>query len=105
MSYKMDQKFEKPKITGYAVYSKSGCPNCTKIKNFLKNANAPFSVIDCDEYLIENKEEFLKFIEETAEKSVKVFPIVFFEKKFIGGYHETEYHHSRLNAFSDDVFI
>ena len=101
----MDQKFEKPKMTGYTVYSKPGCPNCTKIKNYLKNANAPFSVIDCDEYLIENKEEFLKFIEEIAEKSVRVFPMVFFERKFIGGCQDAEYHHNKLNAFSDDVFI
>jgi glutaredoxin len=101
----MEQKFEKPKTVGYTVYSKSGCPNCIKIKNILKKANAPFSVIDCDEYLIESKEEFLKFIEETAEKSVRVFPMVFFERKFIGGCQDAEYHHIKLNAFSDDVFI
>jgi glutaredoxin len=55
--------------------------------------------------LIEHKEEFLKFIEEAAEKSVRVFPIVFFEGKYIGGYPDTEHHYSRLNAFSSDVFV
>lgn len=98
----MDQEFEKPNTTGYTIYSKSGCPNCLKVKKYLNNLNASVSIIDCDEYLIERKEEFIKFIEETAEKSVRVFPIVFFERKFIGGYSDTEYHYSRLNAFSND---
>jgi glutaredoxin len=101
----MEQEFEKPKMTGYTIYSKSGCPNCVKVKKFLQNAKAQMNVVDCDEYLIESKEEFLKFIEETAEKSVRVFPIVFFERKLIGGYDETEYHYSRLNAFSNDALF
>jgi glutaredoxin len=98
----METEFEKPKLKGYTVYSKSGCPNCLKVKKYLNELNASVSIIDCDEYLIESKEEFLKFIEETAEKSVKVFPIVFFERKFVGGYSDTEYHYNRLNAFSND---
>jgi len=101
----MDQEFEKPKMSGYTVYSKSGCPNCTKVKKYLTDVNAPMNVVDCDEHLIERKEEFLKFIEEIAEKSVRVFPIVFFERKFIGGYADTEYHYSRLNAFSNDALF
>jgi glutaredoxin len=101
----METEFEKPNLTGYTIYSKSGCPNCLKVKKYLKEMNAAVYIIDCDEYLIENKEEFLKFIEEMAKKSVRIFPIVFFEGKFIGDYQDTEYHHSRLNAFSTDVFI
>jgi glutaredoxin len=101
----MEQEFEKPKVNGYTVYSKTGCPNCLKIKKYLNDSNAIVSIIDCDEYLIECKEEFLKFIEEVAEKSVRVFPIVFFEGKYIGGYADTEYHYSRLNAFSNDIFV
>ena len=101
----MEKEFEKPKMTGYTIYSKSGCPNCTKVKKFLQNANSQMNIVDCDEYLIESKEEFLKFIETTAEKSVRMFPIVFFERKFIGGYDETEYHYSRLNAFSNDALF
>jgi len=101
----MEQEFEKPKMIGYTVYSKSGCPNCTKVKKYLTDVNAPISIVDCDEYLIENKDGFLKFIETAAEKSVRVFPIVFFERKFIGGYEDTEYHYNRLNAFSNNVFF
>jgi glutaredoxin len=101
----MEQEFEKPKVNGYTVYSKTGCPNCLKIKKLLNDSNAIVSIVDCDEYLIERKEEFLKFIEEAAEKSVRMFPIVFFEGKYIGGYADTEYHNSRLKAFSNDDFV
>jgi glutaredoxin len=101
----MDQEFEKPKMTGYTVYSKSGCPNCVKVKKFLQNAKAEMNRIDCDEYMIERKEECLKYIEEAAEKSVRMFPVVFFEGKFIGGYQDTEYHYNRLNAFSNDALF
>ena len=99
----MEKEFEKPKMTGYTVYSKSGCPNCNKVKKFLQNARAQMITIDCDEYLIERKEDFLKFIETISDKSVRVFPIVFFERKLIGGYEDTEYHYSRLNAFEIDA--
>ena len=101
----MDQEFKIPEMTGYTIYSKSGCPNCSKVKKYLTEVNAPVNIVDCDDYLIEAKEEFLKFIEIIAEKSVRVFPMVFFERKFVGGYDETEYHYSRLNAFSNKVFF
>lgn len=101
----MEQEFEKPKVNGYTVYSKTGCTSCLKVKKLLNDSNAIVSIIDCDEYLIKCKEEFLKFIEEAAEKSVRMFPIVFFEGKYIGGYSDTEHHYNRLEAFSNDVFI
>lgn len=101
----MDKEFEKPKMMGYTIYSKSGCPNCMKIKKYLKDANAPITIIDCDDYLIEQKEEFLKFIEDLVGKSIRTFPMVFFERKFVGGQEDAEYHHSRLNAFSNNLFF
>ena len=57
--------FEKPsEITQYTIYSKSGCPNCKKVKELLETQKMTFTVIDCDEYLIESKTEFLNFIQE-----------------------------------------
>lgn len=98
----MADEFEKPKMTGYTIYSKSGCPNCVKVKKFLQNAKTQMNIVDCDDYLIENKEEFLTFIEKIAEKPVRVFPIVFFERKLV---EDTEYHYNRLNAFeNNDLF-
>ena len=70
-------EFEKPNETGFTVYTKSGCPNCNKVKILLKEKNFVFNVIDCDEYLIEDKENFLLFIQQTAKQSCKMFPFVF----------------------------
>ena len=48
-------EFEKPSDADFTVYSKSGCPNCMKIKALLKEKYLLFNVVDCDEYLIEDK--------------------------------------------------
>lgn len=32
----MSEEYEKPHESGYTVYTKSGCPNCSKVKNYLK---------------------------------------------------------------------
>ena len=84
--------FELPEKNGYSIYSKSGCPNCLNVKAFLKNKNLIFNIVDCDEYLIEAKTEFLEFIKNLAQKECKTFPIIFFDEKFIGGYNETKEH-------------
>ena len=83
-------EFEKPKQIGFTVYSKSGCPNCIKVKALLKEKKLLFSVVDCDEYLIEDKDNFLLFIEQTAKQSCKQFPMVFNDSTFIGGFNETK---------------
>ena len=83
-------EFDKPNETGFTVYSKSGCPNCLKVKTLLKEKNLVFNVIDCDEYLIEDKENFLLFIEDLIKKSCRVFPIIFNDTNFIGGFDETK---------------
>jgi hypothetical protein len=59
-------------------------------------------VVNCDEYIIENKQEFLQFIAQCAEKEIKLFPMVFFNTEFIGGYAEAETHYKKINAFSGD---
>ena len=35
--------FEKPNTNGFTVYSKSGCPNCVKIKKFLGEKKLNFT--------------------------------------------------------------
>ena len=82
-------EFEPPAENKFTVYSKSGCNNCVKIKNVLKEKNHEYNTVDCDEYIIEEKDNFLQYIEKLAEKELKTFPIVFFNKKYIGGYKET----------------
>ncbi len=85
----MSLKIEEPSSITYTIYSKSGCPGCKKVKDLLRSENP--LVIDCDEYLLEDKEGFLSFIQNITQKSVKMFPMVFNKDKiFIGGYEETK---------------
>ena len=94
--------FEEPSQTGFTIYSKSGCHNCVKIKTLLKDKNLIFNVIDCDEYLIEDKTNFLLFIKEKAKQECNFFPMVFNDGVFIGGYNETkEYIDKNILSFDD----
>lgn len=87
----MDLKnFIQPSTTSYTIYSKSGCPNCKKAKDLLASKQIPFTTIDCDEYLLENKESFLLFIQELTSQVWKSFPIVFNnDGNFVGGFIDT----------------
>jgi glutaredoxin len=91
-------EFPNPIQGQFTVYSKSGCINCVKVKNLLKEKNVEFTMIDCDEFILENKNEFLDFIQNLAGIEYKMFPMVFDNKQFIGGYSETN---KLLNAIID----
>jgi glutaredoxin len=91
----MDYSDIEPLKNGVTVYSKSGCHNCINVKNLLKNykikyPELEFNVIDCDEFLIEDKTVFLSFIKNKANEERKIFPIVFINEKLIGGFTETK---------------
>ena len=75
----------------YTIYSKSGCPNCNRVKDLLKQKSLLFEQHNCDEYLLEAKEQFLTFIAGLAGKEWRTFPMVFGPSgNFIGGYTETK---------------
>ena len=82
-------EFTKPSNHGFTMYSKSGCINCLKIKKLLQDKQVFYNIIDCDDYLIEHKEDFLFFIKEISCQNVKTFPIVFNNGTYIGGFAET----------------
>jgi len=48
-------EFEKPLNSGFTIYSKSGCPNCVKAKTLLKSKHLLFKIVNCDEYILEDK--------------------------------------------------
>ena len=83
-------EFEKPSDNNFTIYSKSGCINCRKVKDLLKNNNSEYEIIDCDDYLLEDKENFLLFIQSYSNVECKIFPMVFHNGKFIGGFNETK---------------
>jgi glutaredoxin len=100
-----EEEYVSPAINDYTIYSKSGCPNCVKIKKYLCEVGAKLLVINCDEYIVENKEIFLRFMEGIAGKEVKTFPMVFYEGQYIGGYSETEKHYNMTSAFSNKTLF
>jgi len=87
--------FEEPFENKFTIYSKSGCINCRKVKDLLKSGGFEYEIVDCDDYLLEDKENFLSFIKSYSVVEWKSFPIVFFNGKFIGGLSET---HSSLET-------
>jgi glutaredoxin len=96
---------QKPSEKNFTIYTKSGCSNCLKLKNILKEKKIFFNTIDCDEYLIENKSDFLLFFKETYNKDIKQFPIVFNDAKFIGGYEETIDYINKLFLIFEEFII
>jgi glutaredoxin len=87
---------------GFTIYSKSGCPNCTSVKKIIKENNFFYTEINCDEYILEDKDLFLKFIENKAETSYRTFPMVFYYGKFVGGLtHTKEFINKLLLSFED----
>ena len=94
-------EIEIPSNDKFTIYSKTGCINCRKVKDFLKTNKQTFIEIDCDDYLLENKEFFLSFIKNCTKKDCKIFPMVFYNGEFIGGFDECKLYVEKLNAFSN----
>lgn len=91
-------EFMEPRKKGYTVYAKTGCQYCTQVKSLLKTVE--FFIIDCDPYLVANREPFLEWMRNLAGKEVKTFPMVFHNGKFLGGFRETQEYYDTLDAFS-----
>ena len=68
----------------FIIYSKSGCKNCTKIKFFFKNNNINFLEVNCDDYILDDRDDFLNFIYNKIGKTLEnpLFPFVFFNKHY-----------------------
>ena len=76
--------------SGTIVFSKSSCPNCDKVTAFLTDMCVTHTVVKCDQYLANDREGFLRKMScLTGGVVPKVFPMVFIDSKYIGGYTET----------------
>jgi glutaredoxin len=81
-------------VEGYTIYSRSQCPACEKTKMLLPRAK----IVNCDAYLVKEVDEFLDFMWALPDAgSVRSFPMVFKDGKYIGGYNEIS------NQFNKDV--
>lgn len=80
--------FLNPESNRITIYSKSGCINCVRVKHLLIENNLTFVEINCDEYLLENREAFLSHMKKLIGHEYKMFPMTFVDDKFIGGFIE-----------------
>ena len=85
-------QIEEPSVKSFTIYSKTNCRYCTLVKSLLNENKITFNEINCDDYLSQDKQYFLNFIKEKAnrEHEYKTFPMVFCDGKFVGGFVETE---------------
>jgi glutaredoxin len=83
-------EFPNPIKNKFTVYSKSGCINCIKVKQFLLEKQLLLEVINCDDFMFDCKLDFLQFISDISGKEVNTFPMVFDGTTFIGGFLDTQ---------------
>ncbi len=72
----------------FVIYSKDECKYCELAKQLLLDEGFGYEIVMCDNYLRDDREGFLKRMEEKIGYSYKTFPMVFYKDKFIGGYNE-----------------
>ena len=78
----------KKKITKkhIVLLSLNNCINCEKLKGYLIRKNIIYENISCDKYL--NDETFEKILFSLTSKNKNIFPIVFLNGVYMGGYKE-----------------
>ena len=84
-------EFIHPSDNTFTIYTKSGCPGCLKAKKLLSDLFITPLIIDCDDYLIDYRSDFLQIIKKIAnieENKVIFFPIIFENGKYIGRYED-----------------
>ena len=69
---------------GYTILTKTGCKWCDKIKELLPSAY----YINCD-INDASRDAFYEKVDALSGTSPRTFPMVFLNKKYIGGYKDT----------------
>ena len=82
-------EFTAPNSSGYTVYGKTGCSYCEKAKALLTEYEQEFIYVNCDEYLLTDRDAFLEFIQGLAKQEYRTFPMIFSDATFIRGYTDT----------------
>lgn len=90
-----------PEECGYTIYSKSGCVYCDLSKELLEYEQV--TIVDCDSYLLNDREWFIRTMRIHCGRDYQMFPMIFHDGKFVGGYDDTkEYYYSRLVNVAED---
>jgi len=96
-----------PKTNIYTIFSKSGCINCIKSKKLLEEKEYinKYEVIDCDDYLVEDREGFLNYIKDLTGKNVTTFPMIFIGNKFLGAHDNLVHYLAMIDVFEPDYTV
>ena len=70
----------------FIIYTKEGCCNCVKAKKMLEKEQT--IVINCDEMLRLNREAFINDMKQKTNWERIVFPMIFIDSDFLGGYED-----------------
>ena len=84
-----------PCNSGYTIYGINGCKYCNSAKELIKEKGKICKVINCDDYIssLRERDAFYTYISKyTKDKAYIYFPMIFNDKKFIGGYKELMVH-------------
>lgn len=74
----------------FTIYSKSDCLNCKYVKLLLEDNEFKFIEVDCDKFLSANRDGFIERMKTLTDKEKIVFPIVFYNREYVGGFLETQ---------------
>ena len=88
-----------PREMGWTVYTKSNCVYCERAKTLLENNSV---YINCDGWLVDHKEQFLNHMKYQIGREYKLFPMIFYNGTFIGGYTETKEYIEKMVTFSEE---
>jgi glutaredoxin len=72
----------------FVVYSKTECKYCDLAKQLLLDEGFSYEIVICDNWLADDREEFLKRMEAKIGREYKTFPMIFYKDRFVGGYTE-----------------
>lgn len=76
----------------FVVFSKPGCPNCTRAKDMIRDNGYKFVLHDCAEWLLSNRDELFAKIRTLSNNAESFsdgklhFPIIFHENTFVGSF-------------------
>jgi len=69
----------------YTILTKEGCKWCTKVKELIPRAY----FISCDT-MLEDRDSFFSHVDQLTGQEYRTFPMVFYNKEFVGGYKEVK---------------
>lgn len=82
-----------PLEIGYTIYSKPDCVFCDKAKQLIKGKEISIE---------KDYPTFLEFIRPYTKRDYRLFPMIFFNGEFIGGFEEARTHHESSRSYEVD---